>query len=257
LERPSRRNLELNEVRWWSNWVRLIWFGPSGYLLTSEDFGESFFNRAGALTCAGVGGTAAWAEKKLADVRMDSTVLVYASCVRATQVLEDSGYRPVDSMTVLLSNRPMETGSAVQPRIITQPPADRWTRAYLEAFYGDGKLRASVTPIVIGLLNVRAVTLLEARIGGETAGVMAIFRTKGLAGVYCLGTVPRYRRRGVATGLLQRAKEIAEAEGRKLILQSLASEGAERFYLERGFIPLYSKHILLKKNSNALRKGRI
>jgi len=257
LKRPSRRDLELNELRWWSNWARLAWFGSSGYLLTSDELTEPFFNRAGALACAGVNEVAAWAEQKLAARGSDVTITVFDSCHRAASALEASGYKPADTMTVLLSNGPVAAEGTPQAAIVARPSAESWTRAYLGAFYGDQRLASSVTPIVSRLMKVRAATLLEARVGGEAAGVLAIFRTKGLAGVYCVGTVPEHRRRGVAGSLLARAREIAEAEGRELILQSLASDGSERYYLRRGFVALYSKRLLSKENSNAIKSQRV
>jgi len=93
--------------------------------------------------------------------------------------------------------------------------------------------------------------------GDETAGVLAIFRTEGLAGVYCVGTVPKHRRRGVAGALLSKAEAIAGNEGRRLILQSLASDVSARFYLERGFKALYCKQLLSKENSNAKKKKEV
>jgi GNAT superfamily N-acetyltransferase len=233
------------------------WFGSKGYLLTSGDFREPFFNRAGTFACKGVSETAAWAEKKLAARGMGSTFLVFDSCARATRALEDSGYKPFDTMTVLVSNGPVGGEGAAQAKIIASPSADSWTRAYLGAFYGGQELAASVAPIVRGLLKTRTTTLLEARLHDETAGVMAIFRTGGLAGVYCLGTVPEHRKKGIAERLLQSAKEIADREGRKLILQSLSSDGSEGYYTKRGFVPLYSKRMVRKQDSNAFERKPI
>jgi ribosomal protein S18 acetylase RimI-like enzyme len=256
LGHPSRKDLELNEVRWWSSWARLAWFGPNGYLLASDDFREPFFNRAGTLACTEVTGTAGWAEKKFATRGLDSTLTVFDTCNRAGGELENRGYRPIDTMTVLLADRPVATEASPQTAIVPSRSTDGWTRAYLEAFYGDQELAVVVTPIVSRLLKARTVTLLEAKIHSETAGVLAIYRTKGLAGVYCVGTVPECRRLGVAGMLLHRAKEIAKDEGRVLILQSLASDGSEGFYRKRGFVPLYSKRMLTKESSNAIKKER-
>jgi GNAT superfamily N-acetyltransferase len=254
LKRPSQKGLELNEVRWWSKWAQVNWFGSKGYLLTSQDFREPFFNRAGTFACEGVSETAAWAEKELTSRGMSSTFLAFDSCARAARALEDSGYKPFDTMTVLISNGRVGGEGAAQAKIIASPSAESWTRAYLAAFYGGQDLAACVTDTVRTLLKARAATLLEARFHDETAGVLAIFRTRGLAGVYCLGTVPEHRRKGVAETLLQRAKEIADEEGRKLILQSLSSEGSEGYYTKRGFVPLYSKRMLRKQNSNAIER---
>lgn len=254
MESPSPRALELNEIRWWAQWVRVQWISSSGYLLTSREIREPFFNRAGSLTCAGVGRTAAWAEKKLALIGIDPTVTVFDSCAPASSALAAVGYKPVDRMAVLISRGSIRADNPLRVSVNTRPSAEGWSRAYLEAFYGEQSLASLITPTVRRLLRTEAVTLMEARIGGRTAGVLALFRTRGLAGAYCVGTVPEHRRRGVAALLLARARAIADAEGRKLILQSLASDGTEGYYLERGFVRLYYKQMLTKESSNAIHK---
>jgi len=248
LGNPSRRDLELNEASWWSNWARVAWLGSTGYLLTSEDFREPFFNRACILNCRGVGAAAAWAEWRLKARGAESTVTIFDSCTKAVRGLRASGYGTVDKMTVMLSNGPGRFANPAPVTINERPAADSWTHAYLGAFYGDQELEPSVTPIVTRLLKLKAVTLLEARSGGETAGVLAVFRTRGLAGVYCVGTVPEHRRRGVAGALLHRARSMAAAEDRHLVLQALASDVSVRYYLARGFRILYSKQFLSKES---------
>jgi GNAT superfamily N-acetyltransferase len=244
LRSPDRRHAELNEIRWWSRWARLRWHGE-GYLLSSVKLKEPFFNRAGALTCGGVHGTVAWAESALRSTEVDSTLLVFDRCTAAKELLA-SGYKQTDDMTVLRSSAPPGEGVA-ELEVKTSTDSNSWTATYLRAFYGDGTLTSIVRPIVSSFQNSRAVTLLEARSRGETVGVSAIFRTPGIAGVYCVGTVPEFRERGVATALLARAGQVASREGRSLILQTLTSDGALRFYLRRGFETMYSKRVLTRK----------
>ncbi|MDE1852315.1 MAG: GNAT family N-acetyltransferase [Thaumarchaeota archaeon] len=245
MEAPDRRAAELNEVRWWSRWARLRWRGE-GYLLTSKPLAEPFFNRAGALTCGGVAGTAPWAESFLSRLGMSSTVVVFDSCPAAKKLLA-SGYMEVDSMAVLLSKSPIRREWDEGKEIETSRSPRSWTAAYLRSFYGDEGLAGVVAPIVAPLLKAKAVTLLESRVRGKTAGVLAIFRTPGIAGVYCVGTVPEFRGLGVATALLARAREIAAAEERSMVLQTLWSDGLLRFYMERGFEEMYSKRLLERK----------
>jgi GNAT superfamily N-acetyltransferase len=188
---------------------------------------------------------------------MGSTITIFASCAEAVRGLEASGYRPADTMTVLLSNDSAKSVFTGQVTINEKPAPDIWTRAYLEAFYGDQELAPHVTSIVARLLKLKAATLLEARVGDDAAGVLAILRTAGLAGVYCVGTIPEHRRKGVAATLLSRARAIAGAEGRRLFVQSLASDGTSHYYLERGFRVLYSKQLMSKESSYANKKKRV
>lgn len=243
---PSRRDTELNEAKWWSHWARLTWAKNGSYLLSSEEFTEPFFNRAGVLSCEGVAKTALWAERELGKRGLPSTVLLFETCVGGARTLLVSGYRAVDTMAVLVSKGVFTTSRELEPAVQPTTSAGPWVSAYLRAFYGDERLAESVLPIARRLLKTKGVTLLEARVRGRIAGSLAIFRTKGIAGVYCVGTVPEFRRMGVATRLLASARDIADAEGRKLILQTLATDGAGRFYSQRGFEHLYSKMILEK-----------
>jgi GNAT superfamily N-acetyltransferase len=233
-------------VRWWSRWATLRWHGD-GYLFSSDELRESFFNRVGSLTCQGLAETAAWAERRLSRQGMSSTFLVFESCKGAAALLA-AGYSPVDTMTVLLSKGPI--GDVGPQKVTASPEAHEWTTAYLRSFYGSDELADVVDPIVSSLMRSRDVTLLEARVRGDTAGVSALFRTPGLAGVYCVGTVPEQRKRGIATALLAKARQIADSEGRILVLQTLTSENALDFYLARGFEKIHAKQVL-EKSSNA------
>ncbi|HME19378.1 MAG TPA: GNAT family N-acetyltransferase, partial [Nitrososphaerales archaeon] len=141
-------------------------------------------------------------------------------------------------------------GDDGRQKVTASTEARAWTVAYLRSFYGSEELAGVVGPIVSSLLQSRNVTLLEARVRGDTAGVLALFRTPMIAGAYCVGTVPEHRRRGIATALLAKARQIADSEGRVLVLQTLTSEGGAEFYLGRGFEKIHAKRVL-EKSSNA------
>jgi GNAT superfamily N-acetyltransferase len=243
LRAPEAKPAEMNEAGWWSNWARLRWRGE-GYLLSSDELTEPFFNRAGTLTCRAVRPTAAWAEAVLGASGKDSEVLAFDKC-KGARALLGSGYEQEDVMSVLFSQAPFEA----DPRagVVRATASENWTSAYLRAFYDEERLADVVRPIVSSLLDSKRTTLLEARVKGETAGVLAVFRTSGLAGVYCVGTVPEFRKRGVATSLLASARRSAEAEERTVVLQTLTSDGVLPFYLKRGFREVYSKRVLVRK----------
>jgi len=178
---------------------------------------------------------------------MSSTFFAFDSCKGVGSLLA-AGYRHVDTMTVLLSKGPI--GDDGSHKVTVSTKARPWVAAYLRAFYGGEELADVVSPTVSSLLRSRDVTLLEARVGGDTTGVLALFRTPGIAGAYCVGTVPEHRKHGIATALLSKAREIADSEGRISVLQTLASDRALEFYLGRGFEKMHAKRVL-EKSSNA------
>ncbi|MDV3292990.1 MAG: GNAT family N-acetyltransferase [Nitrososphaerales archaeon] len=244
-----RRDLELNELRWWSNWAKLSWLDKNTHMLSSRDFAEPFFNRAGFLSCAGISSSLEGVERRFRSLGLDPVLLVHDKCTVGRKALTRKGYRMVDTMTVLASTSDLPRADPAPTIAVSSSCSiDDWSRAYLQSFYGDERLLLAVTKVARRLKKLREATLLQTRLEGSVAGVLAIFRTPGLAGVYCVGTLPKFRRRGVAGTLIGRAKEIAIAEGRRLCLQTLESDGAEPFYLARGFTKLYRKNFLAKEN---------
>jgi GNAT superfamily N-acetyltransferase len=127
----------------------------------------------------------------------------------------------------------------------------QWTKTYLEAFYGDQKAngaedggRKKVTSIMKKAVRDKKVGVFLARIGQEAVGCAAMFRSAGgVAGAYCIGTVPKSRGRGVAATMLEHMRELAQNEGRRLVLQTMASDGVEGFYFKQGFSQIYAKAV--------------
>jgi len=244
---PRRRALELNELEWWSNWTKLKWLGRNAYVLSARGFPEFFFNRGGLIECRSFSSSIGRLETSLHGLGVKPVVTVYETCHDARSRLVRKGYRTKDTMTVLKSTSRYSSGLDNDVEIGPASSARQWSRAYLLSFYGELGLLTAVANVVRRVMSSDSATLLEARRDRKVAGVLAIYRTPRLAGVYCVGTVPGFRRRGIAGMLLGRANEIASSERRTLILQTLTSDKAEQFYLKRGFTPLYRK-VLMEKN---------
>ncbi len=247
---PSRRELELNELKWWAGWAKVKRLGRDAYVLTSNRFQEPFFNRASFLECSAVSEHIAGAEKLLLRPGLSPTVTVNQECSPARKKLAGRGYRTSEIMIVMASmGHPKIAGNPnVEVRETSLKTVDEWARAYLFSFYGNQALLSLTKGIARQLVEKRSATFLEAKLEGAVAGVMAIFRTPGLAGIYCVGTVPRFRRKGVAGSLLRRASEIATAESRMMTLQTLRSDHVEDFYKKRGFTELYQKCFMEKES---------
>ncbi len=65
-------------------------------------------------------------------------------------------------------------------------------------------------------------------------------------GIYCVGTVPDMRHRGVAKAMLHKAESIALAHGCKyLTLQTISSDGVTPMYLKYGFKLEFKRAVLL------------
>ena len=73
-------------------------------------------------------------------------------------------------------------------------------------------------------------------------GCCLLYEKKESIGLYCLGTIQHFRRKGVARKLIASAVRIAKKKGHNLlIVQTLTKEGYEEFYKKLGFRTIYKK----------------
>jgi GNAT superfamily N-acetyltransferase len=74
------------------------------------------------------------------------------------------------------------------------------------------------------------------------AGCCLLYEKKESIGLYCLGTIQHFRRKGVARELIASAVRIAKNNGHNLlIVQTLTKEGYEEFYKKLGFRTICKK----------------
>ncbi len=240
---------ELNEVEWWANWGHLTWFADSCYGLLSQDFKEPLFNRVGFID-----------SKVQLRTILPSIRRWYArKLLKPSFFLRDSrnydslynevtaeGYSMLDKHFVMSLDDPKFTrpGSVVCT-FVDERRADEWSTAYLSAFYGEDLLFTPVLDSVRRALRRGKSKLLLAEFQGQIAGTLAIHTRAGYSGVYCVGTLPELRGRGVATGMLSEAFRLTQRLGTKFILQTFASDAVEGLYLKLGFRRAYSKRVLV------------
>ncbi len=245
------RGNELNELGWWSHWAELGWFSESCYHLRSREFEEPLFNHAGFLsTRVSLDRSLRQVERRYVEVGTTPAFFLqdtpeYASI--RDRIL-DRGYRVADQFLVMkLVRASLNPAAGINCRIVRKENLDDWCKAYLSAFYGEHSLLKSVLVSVKKALKEGRTRLVLAEVGGRPAGTLAIHRRGHFSGVYCVGTVPQFRGRGVATSMLRRARDIAERDETTMLLQTFLSDSFENFYFRRGFKRVYSKSVLLKK----------
>jgi len=249
---PIERSDELNELGWWAHWARLSWLSKSCYRLGSREFREPLFNHAGFLRAkTKPDELVKLAESEYLGEGVDPAFFLQRlpEYAHTSNLLLNRGYTITDSFLVLrLAGAIPKRVSGVTCRMIGTEKLDAWCETYLRAFYGELSLLKSVVASVKKALGEGRTRLVLASVRRKPAGTLAIYRRRGLSGVYCVGTIPEFRERGVATALLRRAKEISDSEGTTtLTLQTFSSDSLERFYYKRGFELAYSKDVLVKK----------
>jgi GNAT superfamily N-acetyltransferase len=246
LAKSEWRGHELNEVEWWAKWAELEWVGRGCYAFFSKKFREPFFNRAGFLEVPqNLEGLVEALEKRFAERRVGPRVLVQETpgWRPVGEFLARRGYRVVDSMSVMHAGRgALVPNPEVDVEVSTRALVE-WSRTYLRAFYGRTVLMPAVKSILKEAMVDKRVSLLIARIGRDAVGCGAVYRTEGVLGAYCIGTVPESRRRNVGSTVLGAITELARRERRKVVLQAMLSDSAEDFYLRNGFNRVYIKSV--------------
>ena len=246
----SGRDLELNEIGWWSHWADVHWAGEATYVMLSSDFDEYFFNRAGFLDCVGGEDAIPKIEAEFEALARPSCFSVQEECGDVAAILESRGYTTFDRMSVMQLDRPkFKTAAGLTVLSDQEVETAEWAAAYSLSFYGGLGMRHLVSLIADRLRMEPSVTLFAGEKGGKTLGVLAAFRTPGLLGVYCIGTLGEHRSVGVAGSLIHEASKIASSEGRLLILQTIASEKVDGFYARGGFRRLYLKRLMRREAS--------
>lgn len=266
------RQYELNEATWWGKWVdETVWISKNCYAIFSEAFkGEPFFNRGGFLGEERVPADAVEAlEREFAKRRLRTPCVLVEegrSWDKMRSVLWSRGYAVKDRMLVMES-QPRQGGrgvveSEVEVRLLDQgskaAEIQEWAGVYLQAFYGDQRMKGKVGEILRKLARDDKVSLVLARLGRKAVGCAAIFRTAGgVAGAYCIGTVPESRKMGVAAAMVDFMRSTSGAERRRLILQTLVSDSAEGFYLKQGFVTVYAKSLFERRHTVTRRGERL
>jgi hypothetical protein len=257
LEDSDEVGPELNEVSWWSNWTEAVWLDNNAYLLFSKDYPEYFFNRGGFLKVTNRAADIVGAmEVEFKKRNLAPNIFVQSESLdsRLLRVFAKKGYRIADQMSVM----ELETGSfKANTKLVLETVSDgtleQWATVYLKAFYGDTKIIDVVLKTLGRVSGNKDAALVLATLDGKAAGCLALFRSQGVLGVYCVGTVPDMRREHVASTMLDLASKIASKENRKLVLQTILSDSVEPLYLKLGFRRLYLKELFAGETAGKLK----
>ncbi len=123
---------------------------------------------------------------------------------------------------------------------------DLWVRIFAESFavmhYQNKEYLARAQQLPLQT----KVELFLADLDGEPAGCAALYTKNGVGGIYSVGTLPKFRKRGVATALLKTAVQKSKTFGNHwTILQVFREGGPVDFYSHNGFELKYVKSIYI------------
>ncbi|MEM0117762.1 MAG: GNAT family N-acetyltransferase [Conexivisphaerales archaeon] len=246
------KEFELNEFNFWSDWAETRWVEEGRvYAIRSKDFREPLFNHVGIVSApSDLSKIVAKNEEYFKEIKSNPSVFVPA--LEDYQLLAKSlvkeGYKPSDSLLVLeMKERMMKPREDVEVSLLTRRGVMEWVRVYLQSFYNGGFYREKVYEAVKRSAGRDDVKLLLARVKGLPVGCTALHFDERVVGAYCVGVIPEYRNRGVASSMLWFASLQETLQGRRLILQTFESDNLESWYSRLGFLRVYQKQVLMKQ----------
>jgi ribosomal protein S18 acetylase RimI-like enzyme len=137
------------------------------------------------------------------------------------------------------------------PEIITNETKDveTWNRAFMAAYFIPSTWEEELLKRESSFVNDPKVKMLiatEKEKKDEAVGCLLLLSNPPeCAGIYCVGTVPERRSRGVAKSLMAEAERLAMKERQKLMtLQTIQSDGHTPMYQKFGYGIDYTRDIL-------------
>lgn len=236
--------MEENEWAFCSLWAReTIEISECARALVNPRLeGDYFFNRATVEGCDDVPyeqvARAFW------DAEMDCHLYFRSQPPPQNLHVVDIMYvlRATKEKTALQKNN--DSNSNIKVTECKPQEAAKWVDVFCRSF-SVPKWKDEMKRIMMTAHVGKKLDLLLAYRDGVPAGCAALFATAGndLIGLYCLGTVPTERSKGVAKAILNYAKSLSERRGVFLFLQTLGSENLVGMYKNAGFETAYTKSI--------------
>ncbi|MHB8568434.1 MAG: GNAT family N-acetyltransferase [Nitrososphaerales archaeon] len=160
----------------------------------------------------------------------------------------DSGFRIIEQMKIL-SKQVRTKSKGNHPHGIhvrTTTDIDEWNNVFSESYVLPHAWNEELLKRERSIVDNQLAILLLATLDETPAGCMLLREEpKGLIGVYCVGTVPKMRSKGVARAMMDASEEAArEADCKEVVLQTVASDNVTPMYLRLGYEQLFQRNVL-------------
>jgi len=228
-------------VALWSDKVRLDCAMLYANSVMADD---PFFNRVTDITCKEFCTMLDLVEGEFAKRRVKSFVYCLSN-ERLKTELQKRGFVLYDTMSVLLheGRYKIKYHKDIVIEKIDRNKIDEWVDLFCSSFDAED-WREEIVYRISNSFNM--LQLYVAYVKSSPAGCVALFTKNSLFGLYCLGTLAKYRRTGVAAALISASADIAKNNDLKLFLQSFKADGLINYYVKRGFTQIYTKEIYTK-----------
>jgi ribosomal protein S18 acetylase RimI-like enzyme len=226
--------VEENDLGFTSLWAQTINLECGTFFFNTELPNDIFFDKLTNVTCV----SEQMIDKALAlFYKYKTTPFVYSlNYPEFEEVLRKRHFTHYDTQHVL-----RKSGTSLRPIKIYRIANDDsmlWSKTFCDA-YDCYEWIVPVDKIVKNSLSS-----IEYYVDESISSCMALYEKNSVMGLYCLGTIPNMRRKGLAESLINFA--LREVERRKLkflMLQTYQKDNLLEFYSKLGFEEIYHKNI--------------
>ena len=161
------------------------------------------------------------------------------------KALSKKGFRHVDDFNVMkLAKAVTNEGGTAKIKVVDEKNLASWVEAYMKAFGIAAEFRQEVLKRSELSIKDKRCKLYVALVDEKMVGTGLTVSEDGVTGFYCIGTLPEFRGRGIASQLLQVGIEDSKKRGGHLqCLQNLESDKVRAFYEKRGFETVFVKKV--------------
>ncbi|MBI2126156.1 MAG: GNAT family N-acetyltransferase [Thaumarchaeota archaeon] len=241
------QELESNERGFFSIWSDLIDFGSAKFFLNRKFPDDILFNR---IIEIGV------RKNKLNDAIDEVIAYFNGAGVRPSvfvteRSIEDylvgKHFKHVDDFNVMKLRKFMpDERRAAEVSATDASTLTEWVKAYMTSFDIAARFEQEVLKRSKMSLK-KGCTLYLAKVRGEPAGTTLSYYENGITGIYCVGTLPKFRGRGIASKMLEVAIRDSGKRGDHVqCLQNLEGDKVREFYEKRGFETVFVKRVYQK-----------
>ncbi|CUR51949.1 protein of unknown function [Nitrosotalea devaniterrae] len=218
-------------TRLWSDAIPM----PCGTLFLNPKLADDiFFNKLTSVTCI----DDTMIEKSLEDFKKNHSVpYVYSlNYPEFENMLEKKGFVHHDTQYVLKKNLlPQKKPNAIK---ITLDNIDTWTGIFCKAY--DCQAWSQTVSSILE----KSISYVDYFVDESHSACVALYEASSILGLYCLGTVPDKRNRGLAASLIDFAlHEVDSMHLEFLMLETYKRDNLLEFYSKLGFQEVYYKTV--------------
>lgn len=250
--------IEANDSEFSALWAQRFRQHRCAELFINRDFpGDYFFNKTKILSpCSDTSLVIAESKRIFFANKLDCFIHCHDSDAFGDTyiALEDANFSFKDSMLIFSTGQDKQvvtkyrlTYDTSHFRIVAvdQSLVPVWVDVFCKAFDAeDWKQRINV----LTMTNYRHFNLFLLMTRSDSVFVPAacalLFCNNNVTGLYCLGTLPKFRRKGLASIILKSSILMARADRKKLFFaQTFASGGLSEIYNKAGLDLIYKKRV--------------